>query len=522
MARRGRPPLLPEDLTPFDAPTVDLRARAAWLLRVSRLQSDDEDVRSLRAFAAQASQNGRRFDPARISQIETGTTAVNLPTIAYYEGALHLGPGTLRSVLELLGQSTPGVGSPVLTGPPSYADPTQAQRRLDVVFDGAYAGRATGGDWLTLTDLLTSTPAVLLPTAVLDDLTRQLVGEMARSVGSAFTARFQALRRMVLTPRLAPSVSRSVMSLVKEPGVGPVIDVLTLLGETADVGNARTLIRLLEERTGSVRTGAAYALLNMVVMSLFPDAETPRLERTVADLLGSGDEGASETGQLLQARLPDESARRVRDRPGLADAFSATAPPWSRQPLQRRRYEQAAVRPLLAAALDTSPLDEDNLLLRLLQEVVFSQRLERRHESSLLLMASPYRRPVAEALMARLPVETDPEIRSAFSVLLGYLADSSQVPALVGWLSSDDEELRETALRALAHGGALPADVDLPGLVDDGRVRTGSVLYVAGMTAHPALHVFAADRSRGHELCQQARWWLHAGGRLSDSDLGVG
>jgi HEAT repeat protein len=515
VVRRGRPPALPEDLTPFDAPTVDLRARAAWLLRVSRLLSPDDDARRLRTFAAQATDDGPSLDPARISRMETGAAPVTLPAITAYEDVLHLPSGTMRSVLQLLGQSLPGARSPVLARPRSYDDLGLVQRRLDRVYANVQGGRARGGDWLDLTDLLTKQPAMLLPTAVLDDLTYRLVGEMALSVGSAFTSRFQALRTMVVTPALSRSVTRGVTALVDEPGVGPVIDVLTLLGETDSVANVRQLVTMLGTRTGSVRNGAAHALLNLIVMSTLPATEVASLERTMVELLGSGDDEARDAALLLYRRLPRESARRVRARLGgpPVEAAPVRSSPAS---LERRHRDHAVVRPLARHALEGTPLDEDPLLLRLLREVVFSERLERRHESSMLLMASPFRRRLAEALLLRIPREPDPAVRSAFSVLLGYLAGSTHVPTLVGWLTSPEAELRATALRALAHAGTVPTDFDLPGLVEDAEMPDSSLLYLAGMTGHPALEALAADRGRGHEFRQQAGWWLSAGPRVLD------
>lgn len=515
MVLRGRPPSLPEDLTPFDAPTVDLGARAAWLLRVSRLLSSDEDARRLRTFAAQATDDGSSLDPARISQMETGAAPVTLPAITAYEDLLHLPAGTIRGTLQLLGQSLPGAHSPVLVRPRPYDDPGLVQRRLDRVYASVQTGRAQGGDWLDLTDLLTSRPGMLLPTAVLDDLTYRLVGEMALSVGSAFTSRFLALRTMVVTPALSRSVARGVTALVDQPGVGPVIDVLTLLGETESVPNARQLVTMLRTRTGAARSGAAHALLNLVVMNNLPATEVASLERTIVELLGSGDDEACDTAMLLYRRLPRASARRVRARLG---GLPVEGEPRLSSPasLERRHRDHAVVRPLARHALAGTPLDEDPLLLRLLREVVFSRRLERRHESSLLLMASPYRPALADALMVRMPLETDDEVRSAFSVLLGYLAGSSHVPALVGWLTSPDPDLRATALRALAHAGTVPPDLDLPGLAEDATVSDGALLYLAGMTGHPALEVLAVDRARNHEFRQQAGWWLSAGPRVLD------
>lgn len=508
--RSGRPAQLAEDPTVFDGARVDVDSRVGWLLRTSRLASENEDDHALDTFAKRLRERGLVVDASRLSTWESGRVAVPEQAFAHYGAVLGLAPGSLRTTCSGLRDT---LGPPATRTGATRRSPGQEalQRRLDRTYAAVADGRARGGDWLAMADLLGTSRQVILPSVIVEGLVDDLVHELVRSVGPAYTTRFQALTELMASPGLSGLVTASVESFTHEVGAQGVLDALCVLGEVSTGPSLDFLLASLVTTEGATQLGAAYALLNLLITTSFPAARLPELEQALGRLHRErSDPGTHGLVRLLGRRLPRPPDERL----GLGPLLAA---PEQKQ-LQHTTEMFADVAAACATSVEPVPgADRDGMLRRLLQEALGSRFPERRHQAGILLMASPYRDQVARATATLAESTRSATTRRAAAVLLTYVAGPGQSRTLLDWLSSGREELQDTALISLAHGGGgVPGDVDLTSATGAGQDYWAAA-YAAGMSGHPVLKSWASDPSLPAELRQAARWWLATGGAVRDT-----
>lgn len=501
--RRGRRAHLPEDATSYAAPRVDVAARIAWLLRVHRLLSEAPGTESLGAFSGKLEALGVRADPARISQWETAVIPVPAAVITAYETVLGLDSGQLLAVSEGLEHSMLTIRrSPAVTG-----TAVVRQRHLDEAYDRISDGEGRGGDWLTVSGLLTGAGqgSALMPSRIVQDLSLRLVNEMTRSVGVAYYTRFEALCRLAAGASTAGAVVRSISAAVVVPGAQSILDAMTIYGEVPQPAVVTHLVRVASHDGGRHRLGAVHALLNMVLMGTLPEQSRTAVEGLVVQLLGErGDAGAQRLGRLLGERLPVASRQAIRRRCGVS-----VEPPVARPGV---RYSPPSItgRFVDEARLATG-IDEDPMLARLLHEFLGGDFVERQHQAALLLLASPYRSALATTALGVVGASVELGTRAVAAHLLTYLAGPEHVERLRALLPVVPDALRNTVLRALTHASSSSDDESPLALAALPGVSESEILYAAGMSGHSDLHILAADGARTHEQRAGARWWIDAG-----------
>jgi hypothetical protein len=502
--RRGRRAHLPEDTTPYAAPRVDVAARIAWLLRVHRLLSEAPGTESLRGFSGKLEALGVRADPARVSQWETAAVPVPAGVITAYETVLGLPSGQLLAVSEGLEHSVLSVRrNPAVTG-----SAIVRQRHLDDAYDRISDGEGRGGDWLTVSGLMTGRGDALMPTRIVQDLSLRLVNEMSRSVGVAYYTRFEALCRLAAGPVTAGAVVRSISAAVATPGAQSILDAMTVYGEVPQPVVVAHLVRIASHDGGRHRLGAVHALLNMVLMGTLPDASRHAVEALVVQLLAErGDAAAQELGRMLGERLPAESRRAIRRRCSVS-----VEPPVA--PTGPRSSPPAVTATFVEGARAATGIDEDPMLARLLHEFLAGDFVERQHQAALLMLASPYRSALASTAIGVVQDSVDPETRAITGHLLTYLAGAEHAAPLALLLPTVPLELRNTVLRALTHASASPEYASLDALAGVPGISDSEILYAAGMSGHPDLHRLAADPTRPHDQRAGAKWWIDAKGAV--------
>lgn len=514
MARRpGRPAALAFDDTRFDGPAVNVRARIGWLLRVNRLASSDPDNRSLTRFAKRLRSAGVVCDNPRVSGWESAQSAIPLWVVDEYESLLSLRPGHLRSVCVCLHAAL----SPTETARSvrRHVAPTHVrspQSDLDAAYGRITEHTPTGADWLALTDLLTGTGEMFLPRQIVESLSAQLLSELMRSVGTAYSARITALTDLIAHRPLAASVTKSIHTVVREPGVQGVVDPLSILGEVTNRQLIQSLLASMVNADSSLRDEAGQTLLSLLSTHEFPETSLADLHRMLVNLVADGnDSGTQAWARTLDAYLPPASRPLAGAHAPTIHRHAAARSADTTATSERDRLVEFAEAGQRSTGLATDPM-----YLRLIDEALFSTHPTRRHHASLLLVASPYRSATAEVAADWTESSDSTSTRAAAATLLGYVSGAEQEPVLQRWLASDRVDLRRAALTALAHGQGLDPTTDLNAMRHAGGVSEDTLTYAAGMTAHPVLHAWAGDETAPGAMRHRARWWLTHGPAVRD------
>ncbi|MDE9366042.1 hypothetical protein PZ938_10545 [Luteipulveratus sp. YIM 133132] len=500
----GRPAQILGDASDLDAPAVDLRTRVAWLARVSRCASADPAVSKQVAFAQRMREAGVGASSTKVSLWENAHQPMTLAVLAGYEQVLGLPSGQLQSTCEGLGRSIFSSGRSPLQRARALGG---GQQLLDTVYDAVSHQATTGGDWFGLTSYWDHVPGAMVPVAIVRQLTATLLGEMVRACGVAYVTRYQALCHLADHPIYAQVLVDTVLDFVAVPGVEPVIDAISLLGEGLAEQTAPELLTLGADPVGRVRAGATAALANQIRMGSFPHALRPRLRQLIGALCAGSVDDARLARRLI-VRLP-ESEREE----GLAVLRRRTTPP-SQAPSPRRtlptlvqvdtsRYERAAQ--------EATGLPRDPVLRRLLHEVHVHDRIELRHHACLLLMASPYRTAVADVALTALREQPRTPAWAGAAILLSYLATEEHAADLLALTGHERDDVRQAALTALTHACGVPPEVDLLAASTLGGVPDAAVRYAAGMAAHPALGEWTRSETIPTDIRERCRWWQRHG-----------
>lgn len=501
----GRPALISGDSSELRAPQLNLRARVAWLARVSRCASSDPEITKQVSFAMRLRDVGFNASSTKVSLWENGHQAMTLTELRGYETVLGLPSGQLQAAASGLSRSLPSDGrEPVL---PARTAPA-AQELLDTVYTAVQDQDAVGGDWFALTACWNDFPGAMVPLSIVRGLTRTLLDEMVRSCGIAYTTRFQALCQLAGHPVYGQVLVDSVLDLVAESGVEPVIDALSLLGHGVPEQTAPVLLDLARHPAGRIRVGAAHALTGQLISGVFPDQERTRLQQVIASLCAGTLDDARLARQLI-VRLPDRQRQE-----SIALLARRTAPagdarrrlPAPTATLDLSHYERAA---RVATGLPGDPM-----LHRLLTEMHVHDLMELRHHAGLLLMASPYRESLAEQAVPVLRRESGTCASLDAGVLLSYLATPAQELPLLDALADAARPIRTAALTALTHAVGVSAQVDLVAQTGPSGVPDGVLLYAAGMSAHPQLAVWAETLAAYPDLQERCRWWQRHGSAI--------
>jgi hypothetical protein len=267
------------------------------------------------------------------------------------------------------------------------------------------------------------------------------------------------------------------------------------------------------------------------VQSLVDEVAAPTSERTLHAALAvcelAADAGrfggaAAPLGVLVRDHLADRGlpAHIRRAAADLAAVLAGTQTPTRRGAQDLASGRAAAVASLtntMEAALDVTArgtsAGENRMLSRLVDELLFSRQLDVRLGAAAVLAASPFGRPLADALARDLA--TSPPLRE-WAFALGTVGDARHRPALEALL--DGQVPHGVAAQAAFSLGNLPGRTD-PALLTraigshgrdpDAKEVLRAVVYAAGMQR--ATHVLSDVRDRPDlpaEVRAAARWWL--------------
>ncbi len=501
----ARTPDVLVDPTPLAGPSIDVRIRVAWLLRMSRAAGSGAAgsgaaPTSVTEMAGLLRAEGIAATPPSVSGWETGRVAPGPAVVEAYERALGREPGCLRGPIDMTRRTFGLDHRRALPGPPDLG---AVDRALESVL-GATPG--TGAEWLHFCDLaLAVQPG--LPSRVMRPALDRLVSQMSRSVFTAYVTRYEGLA-LLRCGQYADLVLESVRAYADEPGVQVLVDALCVVSERGDRPALAMLVGLLEDPDPERLRATVVGLANFAEVHGFSPSQGRHLIEPLLAAFGRWTDDEERWSQLrtLWPLLPQD----LRDQ--AAPALPRPVPLLERpapQRADRLRVEaelctQIADRVCAAVGISRQPM-----LVRLLQEAAFDHRPARSFTSALLLMALPMRGELCAELAAVAHHESDPPVREALASLLVSLGDARAVPHAHRWLHSDDQALVVPGLTALAHVGEPIVEARLAALLDRPGPVGRRALYYAGMTGHGSVSRLAGDVD--HPLHVPALWWRRHG-----------
>lgn len=522
--RRGRPYQVPEDRTSLRASTVDVDARVGWLLLMSRLHQRNSELALGGPFMAALSDIGLQADRSAVSRWESGKMQPRFSVLTAYERVLDLPPGQLSSVVNALRRAyspePQRAWAPVLD-PHSDA----FHLRLDYLLDVLRSDKATGPDWTEFGYYVSAPDMLYLHGSVWHDLTYRLIDEMARSIGLAYLQRFETIR-ILLEHRIASSwLLRAAGDYISDPCVQIVNDPVGVLEISPSAEAAAVLLeKFVQTESDAVFEATVPAVAYKVGNGQYSKNDIERVEATLLRAIRQRPREISGLEELLVA-MPEASQQRLMDAArGLRGHQELAAlvahGEWTRPDLAKRVSQQIAddVRSRLPSA---ALYDEDPMTPRIIREALFSLRGAHRHLSSLLLLGSPFRKPLASALAAHVDAaELEPAILERMVRLLRYVAGPEQEVTLLNWFSTAETPMASSIALALGHlaFGNVPSSPSglssLVGRLGESDALDRAILYALGMRGDETLVALAKDDSIPVLTRDSASWWVRQGGAV--------
>jgi hypothetical protein len=374
-----------------------------------------------------------------------------------------------------------------------------------------------GADWRRLTVLIQERPGLLLhPPELWREIAETLLRELVVSEHESWFVRQEAMSRLLEHPASAGHAIAACTDMADDASNPVFIEPISLLDATdCPAANRYVLRELCAPRNDQSLQGALLAATSKHRRGHYSLAERATLTKAVADLLQ--DRAAHpEVGPLVVDLLALLDAGRPRAQGaamGIASSLAMDA---------QRRLAVAAAGP-------------DQVLAELIDEALFSHNADGRLYAAALVGATPYREPLAQAVIDRLcktaAIRDDIfverglrllarlRVTAHYSLVQRLLQDAAATPRTrhsAAW------SLSHTAVRVEEPVWRKIADLQLhlfktrPSSLDADILR--GLVYSIGAAAHPRLMAeFAAHPSLPHHIRQLAGWWNERGGALLDS-----
>ena len=490
-----------DDTTPLNGDRIDVAARIGWTVRMGRITARNAGDTRLQSIAAQLGSSA-----AHLSRVETGQRRDSLIT-KRYEELLGVPDGALLAPISTLCRAFPE-SAPRDSGRLSGVSDVRThsaltERLLDPTAEVA------GGDWLVWARTLSVEGNIGLPASLFETITRRLASELGRSVLSARAPRHEALALLRRS-----HYGELVLDLTREAGAGKESHRLGALASVVGAARDQEAFKWAVQALSSEAT-ARHGAMAVEVMGqnapadFWDDLVTPLLR--AFDTSAAGSEQERWSAHLVRL-VPPTAWRRSGATPARALPPGPTVPDWSRtseNPLWtwcRQQSDEIAA---------TWNLPSQPLLARLIFEIAFGPWEVRALYSDMLLSGLPeLREPVATGVAAFVEQNPHSPVHPRTLTRLGGLLHGYRVDGYPHWLTSEDSELRNTAL-ALAGGAGEQLDEELllTALRDPATTRFAQ--YAAGMAAHPALAALAAHPDLDQETRTALAAWQASGGRIT-------
>ncbi|WP_162907084.1 hypothetical protein [Allorhizocola rhizosphaerae] len=397
---------------------IDLRGQASWavpeapttryigwLLRANRLHGPNTSLRSGRTFAHAFRHDGQReLAPSHITRWESGKLVATHATIRRYEQLLDLPAESLVAINDALvrayGSSTHGYLAP-------RGEAEHGYRRLHELLDQAQVkGAMRGAEWSELSELIALQPNLVLhPPSLWRNVIDNLLSELVVAVYEGWLQRQEAMSRLLEHPVAASHAVAACIALASDTASPAFIEPMSLLEVTGRRDATDFIFRQIEHPDHSrALHGALLAAMHKVNHRHFLPAQAVRLadivrgfvtDPTLHDALLPL---AAEVGHRLLQQLPNTPLlRRALQR------LSLGSPHHTRhQPSQAPAERVISARLATTSAHDLGQELPDDTLALMIEGAVFDPHPDRRMIASMLMAATPYRLPVARAVLKQL------------------------------------------------------------------------------------------------------------------------
>ncbi|WP_299056901.1 hypothetical protein [uncultured Nocardioides sp.] len=494
-----------EDESPLNGALPDVAARMGWLMRTARRLYGGTALRRIDDMA-----RATEYPTARVQRLEAGTLR-DADVVLACERALGLREGQLLAPVEVLCRTFPTVSPKERATPGPPPDPAVLSALTERLLDDGIPTRA--GEWLRWARLMAVHGGISLPFSMASSLVVRLIGELSRSAGLGYVARYEALALLRCGGYGGLVIDRA-RAWVADPDVQAIADLVSAVGERHTPEAIAWFLELLEsDRDRLVVAGALGVEASAAVTSepdfwtsLLPelarrfDASTPQSTRWewLSHLLRLVPAGA---WRAVDVHL----TRTLAPKPVVRDwSRSRTNAHWLHC---RGRAEAVAARIGLPAA--------DPMLARLLFDSAVSPRETHAVTSYMLLGGLPdLAHEVGRELAAMAESEEDGVLRARILRRLPGMLPGTVLPQVDRWIApGGEEDLRSAGLRIAGSAGhpvpteVLAAETSQPGF-------PAAAIYCAGMTGHPVLADWLSHERP--DVRGAARWWLRRGSRVVD------
>jgi hypothetical protein len=353
---------------------VSARRMVGWLLRSNRtLNPGDPVLHSGKEFARLFRCRGERSMAAsQITRWERGEIAVTRTVIRRYEHMLGLRPDSLLALSDALHRAERS---------PSHRPPQPPDEdALFTLLRRADAGdRLTGLEWAQLAENVQAAPGLYVYPEIWTTIAGRLLDELVVSDRTEWLLRQEAMSKLLEHPHAARYAVRQCIELVADRSTPAVLEPMSLLDVTAlPSANAYVLGQLADPDDDPAFRAAAQTIRQKLLRGHL----TPQQRRA--------------TVTALRARMESGDNSDLRELSALA---AAPAPHTDRAAPHPARLHASSRRVALQARATVIDSGDDDVLPHVVEQALFSPDLDGRMFAAMCLAATPYREPVARAVL---------------------------------------------------------------------------------------------------------------------------
>jgi hypothetical protein len=492
---------------------VSAAHRIGWLMRINRFYGPEDRFVSGEYFAQAFTQSspGRGADRAQVSRWERALDPVSYTTLCRYERLLCIEPGRLTATADALYREIHNGGRRFL---PRSRDDHPPGDLLDKALG---PDPMTGAEWDMLTSRLAASRSHRSqPSAHERAIAQRLVSELAIAENLEWLLRSAAVYRLLKEQRLEAAVVGACADQLSDNSCQVVIELLTILESAAtDEAADQIVCSIVRPANQPTFQAAWWAAAEKVSRGHFTNDQLRTLIAQATDVLS--DDGHQIGCRIAAAALvraepefaSQTALRAVLHRDALArNVFtSLRTTSWDRSDTMIGRLAGSAM-----SGMPRDVLSDDPMLKRLLDEMLFHPHISRRIMAIHTIEATPYREPVAAALVREFQSRTirdEITIASPMIQAISSLGQAEHRP-VIERLAVDPAappELSGPAIAALAHMAGQTSDALWFQLAER---PSHSLVYAAGVHRKFAvLRKLRHEPSISPQIRAGAAWWLN-------------